>query len=64
MLTPAVLAAVAPEPSPEQVVVIWRRVQGCWQFFCRAPVSNAERIVLHDRVQMGLSHEDYEVKQG
>jgi hypothetical protein len=64
MLTPAVLAVVAPEPPPDTVVIIWRRVQGCWHFFCRAPVSEAERIILHDLIQMGLSHEDYEVKQG
>lgn len=63
MFTPAILAALlpTPEPPPEPVVVIWR---GCWHFFCRAPCSDAERIVLHDLIEMGLCHEDYEVKQG
>lgn len=66
MLTPAVLAALvpAPEPLPEPVVIIWRRVHGCCDFFCKAPASDAERIIWHDLVQMGLSHDDYEVKQG
>jgi hypothetical protein len=67
MFTPAVFAALLPAPEPplpEPVVIIWRRVNGCWHFFCRAPISDAERIVLHDLCEMGLGHEDYEVKQG
>jgi hypothetical protein len=66
MLTPAVFSVLlpAPEPPPEPVCVIWRRVHGCWHFFCRSPISDAERIVLHDLIEMGLGHEDYEVRQG
>ena len=66
MFTTAVLSVLvpAPEPAIEPVAVVWRRVHGCWQFFCRSPISDAERIVLHDLIEMGLCHEDYEVKQG
>jgi hypothetical protein len=65
MFTTAVLSVMpASEPPPEPVAVIWRRVHGCWHFFCKAPFSDAERIVLHDLCEMGLGHEDYEVKQG
>jgi hypothetical protein len=65
MFTSAVFAQlVVVDPPPEPVCVIWRRVHGCWHFFCRAPLSDAERIVLHDLCEMGLGHEDYEVKQG
>lgn len=66
MFTTAILAALLPasEPPIETVMVIWRRVNGCWHFFCKAPISDAERIVLHDLIEMGLCHDDYEVKQG
>jgi hypothetical protein len=66
MFTPAVLAhtsqAVDREPAP--ACVIWRRVHLRWDFFCKAPAHDAERIIRHDRVEMGLVDEDYEVTIG
>jgi hypothetical protein len=66
MLTPAVLAVVSRsldrEPAP--ACVIWRRVHQHWDFFCKAPAEDAERIIRYDRVQMMLVDEDYEVTIG
>jgi hypothetical protein len=66
MMTPAVLAVVIPtvEPEPSPACVVWRRVHGCWDFFCKAPSEDAERIIRWDRVQMMLVDEDYEVTIG
>lgn len=65
MLTPAVLARVTtPQVPPLRCCIIWRRIYGCWDFFCRAPFDGAEQIVEYDRLQMGLSHEDYQVRRG
>jgi hypothetical protein len=66
MFTPAVLAVVIPtvEPEPSPACVVWRRVHQHWDFFCKAPAYDAERIIRHDRRQMGLVDEDYEVTIG
>lgn len=65
MLTPAVFSLPAIVEAPDDpVCVIWRRVHGCWHFFCKAPLSDVERIVSHDQVEMGLSNEDYAVRRG
>jgi hypothetical protein len=66
MFTPAVLA-IAPSPvehEPLPTCVIWRRVHHRWDFFCKAPASDAERIIRHDKGQMELVDEDYEVTIG
>lgn len=65
MMTPSVLArATTPQAPPLRCCIIWRRVHHCWDFFCRAPLHDAERIVLHDQIAMGLSNEDYQVRRG
>jgi hypothetical protein len=66
MLTPAVFApVVAAEPDARAVVVIWRRTNGRgWDYFCRAPFHDVERIVWLDRFQTGSVNEDYEVRRG
>jgi hypothetical protein len=67
MLTPAVFSLILPaivEAPVDPVVVIWRRVHLCWHFFCKAPLSDVERIVHHDQIEMGLPNEDYEVRRG
>jgi hypothetical protein len=66
MFTPAVLAA-APRLCDHTRVpscVIWRRVHGHWDFFCKAPAADTERIIRLDRGQMLLVDEDYEVTIG
>jgi hypothetical protein len=65
MFTLAVLApASRPVHSPVPTCVIWRRVHSRWDFFCKAPAADTERIIRHDRVQMLLVDEDYEVTIG
>jgi hypothetical protein len=66
MFTPAVLAVVprSLDREPEPACVVWRRVHSRWDFFCKAPAHDAERIIRHDRVEMGLVDEDYEVTIG
>lgn len=64
MVTPSVLARVTTPQVPRCGCIIWRRVEGCWDFFCRAPFHDAERIVLHDQIAMGLSNADYQVRRG
>ncbi len=66
MAMPVILALVS-EPitqAPTGVCVIWRRVHHHWDFFCKAPASDTERIIRHDKGQMGLVDEDYEVTIG
>jgi hypothetical protein len=67
MLTPSVFAVLTRRPEPDPPVrccIIWRRVHHHWDFFCRAPLSDAERIVDHDCREMGLENEDYQVWRG
>jgi hypothetical protein len=67
MFTTAVLSLIIPAPEsppPEPVCVIWRRVHGCWHFFCKAPKSDVDRVILHDMIQMGLTDEDYRDLEG
>lgn len=73
MLTPSVVPRVTtPQAPPLRCCIIWRRalhywdgrVHRCWDFFCRAPFEDAERIVLQDQSALGLSNEDYQVRQG
>jgi hypothetical protein len=72
MLTPSVFAALTRRPEPDPPVrccIIWRRAElangaRSWDFFCRAPLSDAERIVDHDCREMGLENEDYQVWRG
>jgi hypothetical protein len=66
MLTPSVFTTT-PRPEPDPPVtccIIWRRVHERWDFFCRAPLHDAERIVAHDCREMGLEHDDYQVRRG
>jgi hypothetical protein len=65
MFTLAVLApASRPVLEPVPTCVIWRRVHQRWDFFCKAPASDTERIIRHDKGQMDLMDEDYEVTIG
>jgi hypothetical protein len=66
MLTSTVFAPVAAaDPDAHVVVVIWRRTHGRgWDYFCRAPLHDVERIVLLDRFLTGSVNEDYEVRRG
>lgn len=67
MLTPAVFSLILPaavDLPPEPICIIWRRIHGDCDFFCRSPRSDAKRIIAWDRLQMGLADEDYEVTQG
>jgi hypothetical protein len=54
MLTPSVLARVTlpqvPPVPPVRCCIIWKRVYGCWDFFCRASFDEAEQIVEYDRL--------------
>jgi hypothetical protein len=58
----AVLVEESPVPFP--VCIIWRRVHGSWDFYCRAPQYDIARIIRWDRQQMGTSEQDYQVTQG
>jgi hypothetical protein len=67
MFTPAVLACVVPSGHFEgaPVCVIWRRDQrGCWDYVCRAPDFDVERIIWLDVFQSGTTQDDYQVTQG
>lgn len=66
MLTPAVFSPVVRTGVDRNTVcVIWRRSkEGCWDYFCRAPLFDVERIVWIDQRANDLLNEDYEVKQG
>jgi hypothetical protein len=73
MLTPAVFSLMLPaivDLPPEPVCIVWRRLYYpardgyCWYFFCKAPLSDVERIVHHDQIAMGLPNEDYQVRRG
>jgi hypothetical protein len=67
MLTPAVLEA-APrivEEQPMPACVIWRR--SCrfgWDYMCRAPQFDVERVIWSDRFDRGTETDDYKVTQG
>lgn len=65
MLTPAVLARVGrPGTADNPVCVVWRRTLGGWDYFCRSPLFDIERIVWMDQRDTGLSNEDYKVTRG
>ena len=63
MLTPAALAAVVPAGAVEgaPVCVIWRRLDGCWDYVCRAPDVDVERIIMLDQFDLGTKRHDYRV---
>jgi hypothetical protein len=67
MFTPAVLARVvlSDDVQDAPVCVIWRRDQaGCWDYVCRAPDFDVERIIWLDVFQSGTTQDDYKVTQG
>lgn len=67
MLTPAILA-ITPDlvvRESAQVCVIWRRDRsGCWDYVCRAPDFDVERIIWQHTFELGTQREDYKVTQG
>lgn len=68
MLTPAVISrAVVPDGYYEgaPVVVIWRLHEKTgWDYVCRAPDHDVERIILLDQFDRGTKRRDYKVTQG
>jgi hypothetical protein len=65
MLTPAVFAcATSPGVELNPICVIWKRSKGSWDYLCRAPLFEVERIVWLDRHDQGTAAEDYEVRRG
>jgi hypothetical protein len=65
MLTPAVvLASVVPSGACEgsAVCVIWRNNQSIgWDYVCRAPSVDVERIIMLDQFDRGTKRRDYQV---
>jgi hypothetical protein len=67
MFTPAALASLVPagyfQGSP--VCVIWRLHEKTgWDYVCRAPDFDVERIIWLDVFQSGTKQDDYKVTQG
>jgi hypothetical protein len=50
--------------DPQGVCVIWRRKDGCWDYLCRAPFFDVERIVWLDQSAEGTTLEQYQVRKG
>jgi hypothetical protein len=63
MMTPAVLARVVHTGYFEgaALCVIWRRLDGCWDYVCRAPHFDAERLIMLDQQDRGTKRRDYQV---
>ena len=66
MFTPWVIGRVAtrPQPPPERMCVIWRRVHGEWDFFKRVPADEVEVIVRCDAAVHGFDMAHYKVMVG
>jgi hypothetical protein len=67
MFTPAVLACVVPSGELQQapVCVIWRNGETAgWDYVCRAPDFDVERVIMLDQFDRGTKRRDYKVTQG